>query len=341
MREKEPIDIVMTWVDGKDPVWRKKKQEYLRENSQQENGMQDDREERYRDWGTLKYWFRGVEKYAPWVRNIYFVTEGHYPQWLNRQHPKLKMVKHSDFIPEEYLPTFNSHTIEWNFHRIKGLSEQFIYFNDDVFLLNKTQPEYFFKNGRPKDMLAFQPVIANPDNPVMSYIYLNNIVTLSKYFDKRENVRKQPGKYFHIGYPPLYFFYNLLELVFPRYTGLYTVHDAAPLLKSTYELLWEKEGELLSKVCSHRLRDKEDVSQYLIREWQKLSGNFYPENRHRAFRLFTVDDQNAALVNTITRQSAKIICINDSNKKIDFLHAREELETAFAKVFPEKSSFEK
>lgn len=341
MKKSEPIDFVIAWVDGADPVWRKKKEECLQKHDRETDGMQDDREERYRDWGILKYWFRGVEKYAPWVRNIYFVTEGHCPEWLNLQHPKLRLVKHSDFIPKEYLPTFNSHTIEWNFHRIKGLSEQFVYFNDDVFLLNKTEPEYFFKNGQPKDMLAFQPVIANPENPVMSYIYLNNIVTLAKYFDKRKNVREQPAKYFHVGYPPLYFFYNLLELMFPRYTGLYTVHDASPLLKSTYETLWEKEGEMLSKVCSHRLRDREDVSQYLIREWQKLSGNFYPENRHKEFRFFTVDDDNAALLQTIKKQSVKMICMNDSNKKIDFSRVKGELADAFERVFREKSAFEK
>lgn len=69
--------------------------------------------------GYLKYWFRGVEKYAPWVHKIYFVTCGQKPDWLNENHDKLVLVNHEDYIPHEYLPTFSSHTIELNFHRIK------------------------------------------------------------------------------------------------------------------------------------------------------------------------------------------------------------------------------
>ena len=69
------------------------------------------------------------------------------PSWLNVANEKIVVVKHEDFIPKEYLPTFNSHTIELNLHRIKGLSEYFIYFNDDTFILDKLQEKDFFKNG--------------------------------------------------------------------------------------------------------------------------------------------------------------------------------------------------
>ena len=118
-------------MDGADPVWRKDKK-----NRMIEQGISagiDDREERYRDWEILQYLFRGIEKFAPWVRTVHFVTYGHLPKWLNVQNSKLHIVNHKDFIPAQYLPTFNSHTIEWNFHRIKGISDQFIYLNDDYF----------------------------------------------------------------------------------------------------------------------------------------------------------------------------------------------------------------
>ena len=108
-------------------------------------------EVRYRDWDTLKYWFRGVEKFAPWVGNIYFVTDDQKPEWLNVDHPKLKWVKHTDFIPKEYLPTFNSHAIFLNLHRIEGISEKFVLWNDDVFLLKDVSPDDFFVNGKPCD----------------------------------------------------------------------------------------------------------------------------------------------------------------------------------------------
>lgn len=109
-------------------------------------------------------------------------------------------------------------------------------------------------------MLALQPDVANVDNQTMPYIYLNNTMLLAKYFDKRTNIKKQPGAYFHIGYPPMYFLYNMLELAFPRFTGFYTVHGPAPLMKKTYQTMWNLEPELLTEVCSHPFRHKEDVN---------------------------------------------------------------------------------
>ncbi|MCI5516229.1 MAG: stealth family protein, partial [Roseburia sp.] len=238
MNEKNDIDFVLTWVDGSDPIWKKEKEERMRRSGF--HTTVDDREERYRDWDNLKYWFRGVEKCAPWVRKIHFVTWGHVPKWLNRDHPKLNIVNHKDFIPAEFLPTFNSHTIEWNLHRIKDLNEKFVYFNDDLFLVRNIGQNEFFKGDLPVDMLALQPDVANIDNEVMPYIYLNNAMLLAKYFDKHSNMRKQPGAYFHIGYPLMYWGYNLIEMAFSRFTGFYTVHGPSPLCKSTYQELWKK-----------------------------------------------------------------------------------------------------
>lgn len=338
--QNPPIDIVLAWVDGADPVWQKQKAECARKLGMIEN-QEDDREERYRDWDILKYWFRGVERYAPWVRRVFFVTCGHLPAWLKTEHPRLTIVKHSDYIPAEFLPTFNSHTIEWNFHRIEGLSEHFVYFNDDFFIMKPMRETDFFVNGKPKDMLAYQPVVANRDNPVMSYIYLNNSMVLARHFDKRENVKKQPGSYFHIGYPATYFFYNILEQMFPRFTGFYTIHGASPLLKETYRILWEKEGDYLAEVCSHPFRSKEDVSQYLLREWQKLSGNFTPANIAGNNHYFELSEDNQALIKAIKKQRYKMLCINDANVPIDFEGVQRQLQEAFTFAFPEKSSFER
>ena len=104
----EQIDFVVTWVNNKDVDWRKRKSEFEKEY----NIFQDlNSEERYREWGLMKYWFRAVEKYAPWVNKIYFITEGHVPNWLDVNHPKLVHVKHEDYIEKQFLPTFNSNVI--------------------------------------------------------------------------------------------------------------------------------------------------------------------------------------------------------------------------------------
>lgn len=331
------IDFVITWVDGNDPEWKKQKASYNRLSSANE----DDREERYRDWDNLQYWFRGVEKFAPWVRKIYFVTWGHLPVWLNKNHPKLRIVRHEDYIPKEFLPTFNSHTIEWNFHRIEGLSENFVYFNDDLFLTREVWPDDFFRNGKPVDMLALQPDVANVDNEVMPYIYLNNAMVLAKYFDKRNNMKKQPRAYFHFGYPAKYFLYNIFEMAFPRFTGFYTVHGPAPLMQKTYRKLWELEPQLLKEVCSHTFRQKGDISQYVLREYQKLSGDFIPQNIEKICGYYEVSNQNNELRRAIIEQKKKILCLNDSNEHIDFIRAKTEIKQAFEQIFPEKSSFEK
>lgn len=332
------LDFVLTWVDGNDPSWQNEKRKYSIQK--EEPSSTDNRVERYRDWDNLQYWFRGVEKFAPWVRKIHFVTWGHLPSWLNTEHPKLHIVNHEDYIPKKYLPTFNSHTIEWNFHKIKGLSERFVYFNDDVFLLNSVRPKDFFVGEKPKDMLALQPDVANVDNEVMPYIYLNNAMVLAKYFDKRKNILKQPRAYFHIGYPFMYFAYNFIELTFPRFTGFYTVHGPAPLKKSTYKTLWQLEPELLDNVCSHPFRHKEDISQYVLREYEKLSGNFVPANVKKCCGYYDISGDNTKLVHAILKQKNDILCLNDSNTKIDFEKAKREINCAFETIFPEKSSFE-
>lgn len=330
-----PIDFVVTWVDDSDKAWRKEKAKY---NPEEET---DTREERYRDWGFLRYWFRAVEKFAPWVRTVHFVTCGHLPEWLNTECPKLHIVKHEDYIPKEFLPTFNCNVIENCMYRIEGLAEHFVYFNDDFFLINHAKPDDFFKDGKPCDMLAFQPVVANPYNPVMSHMLLNNSLVLCKYFNKRENVRNHPGNYFKIGYPALYFFYNLLEMAFPLYTGLYTVHGPSPFLKSTFEAVWEKEEKTLTKMCANRFRHESDLTQYLFREWQKLENNFVPMNVQRNFKYFGVSTDNKKLIRTITTQKVKQICINDTTVQGDCEQIGREIREAFEKILPEASSFEK
>src|SRR5699024_9347878 len=127
----EIIDIVIPWVDNSDITWQKEKNKYENYDSR------DSRDIRYRDWDLLEYLFRGIEINAPWINKIHFITWGHIHEWMDESHEKLNIVKHEEFIPREYLPTFSSQTIELNMHRIKGRAEKFIYFNDDIFIIDK------------------------------------------------------------------------------------------------------------------------------------------------------------------------------------------------------------
>ena len=335
MGMREPIDFVITWVDGNDPAWRAERARYCADS------VCDNREERYRNWDLLRYWFRSVEKFAPWVRTVHFVTYGHLPSWLNVDNPKLHIVNHKDYIPQEYLPVFNSNPLELVLHNINGLSEKFVYFNDDVFCLQPLAKSDFLQNGKPCDMLAFQPIVANKDDNTMPYMMLNNSMILAQHFDKRENVKKQPSAYFKLGYPLLYFAYNLLELAFPRYTGFYTVHGPYTLCKQTFREIWEKEPQALRQTMASKFRSREDVTLYLMREWQKLSGNFTPKNVHRDTAYFNIGQQNRKMLHTIRKQTRKFICLNDSYKLTDFDNAKKQLQEAFEQILPEPSSFEK
>ncbi|GBG32295.1 N-acetylglucosamine-1-phosphotransferase subunits alpha/beta [Hondaea fermentalgiana] len=99
---------------------------------------------RFRDNEELRFSLRSLEKYAPWVRHIYIVTDNQIPSWLDLNHPRMTLVSHADiFANKSHLPTFSSPSIEANLHRIPGLGENFIYFNDDVMLGAPVWPSDF------------------------------------------------------------------------------------------------------------------------------------------------------------------------------------------------------
>ena len=147
------IDFVITWVNMDDPEWQKEFAKYSGKTVTEKNSVTD---ARFRDYGFLKYWFRGVEKFAPWVRKIHFITSGQKPDWLDAENPKINLVSHKDYIPQQFLPTYNSVVIERYIHKIPGLADHFVYFNDDFYIINSITPERFFRNGLPCDIAAFQ-----------------------------------------------------------------------------------------------------------------------------------------------------------------------------------------
>ncbi|MEQ9402706.1 MAG: Stealth CR1 domain-containing protein [Cyclobacteriaceae bacterium] len=127
-----PVDMVFTWVNGDDP-------EYISFYNQYAEKPKDINPERVRDvYQTLKYSLRSVEKFAPWVRTIFIITaRPQIPEWLDADHPKVKIIHHDEIIDEQYLPTFNYNTIESYMHNIPGLSEYYIYSCDDFLFGNK------------------------------------------------------------------------------------------------------------------------------------------------------------------------------------------------------------
>ena len=330
------IDFVITWVDGSDPQWLKEKNQYMQKN-EKEGG-----ESRYRDMETLKYWFRAVEAYAPWVNKIHFVTWGHLPEWLDTDNPKLHIVNHKDYIPEKYLPTFSSHPIELNMHRIPELSEHFVYFNDDMFLNGPVTPEFFFKNGLPCDFAHIINIWLESSDDGYGHILFTEVHEISRFFSYIKSFFKNIGRYVNFAYPLKANVCNILKLENKNlFVGFDDHHLASPFLKSTFEEVWEKDGEVLDKICYNRFRTPYDVSQRIFRYWQLASGKFsVVSKKSRGKYLNLSDDLLGKLQEILADEDCKMLCINDSDYA-DFDYCKSIVVKSFEKKFPEKSTFEK
>ncbi|MEU4213122.1 stealth conserved region 3 domain-containing protein [Streptomyces sp. NPDC026206] len=148
-----PIDVVYTWVDGSDPAWAQRRAQAQRDAGDVETRHEEAANDaRYLSRDELKYSLRSLHQFAPWVRTVYLVTDDQVPEWLDTSHPGIRVVSHKQiFSDTSALPTFNSHAIESQLHHIEGLSEYFLYFNDDVFLGSPLTPQTFFlSNGLTK-----------------------------------------------------------------------------------------------------------------------------------------------------------------------------------------------
>lgn len=139
-----PIDAVYTWVDGGDPAWQQRRDATLAGRSGISLSRASSGNARYMSRDELRYSLRSVHMFAPWVRRIFLVTDDQVPAWLDAEHPGVTLVSHRDVLDAAHLPVFNSHAIETGLHRIEGLSEHFLYLNDDVLLGRPVRPEQFF-----------------------------------------------------------------------------------------------------------------------------------------------------------------------------------------------------
>lgn len=140
-----PIDVVYTWVDGADPAWLQIKARAVGSADDQAFTERAQDESRFADHDELRYSLRALEQFAPWVNHVWIVTADQHPAWLRRDDPWISVVDHHDIFPDQDgLPTFNSHAIEACLHRIPGLSEHFLYLNDDMILGCPVNPEQFF-----------------------------------------------------------------------------------------------------------------------------------------------------------------------------------------------------
>lgn len=335
-----PIDIVIPWVSGTDPEWLTQKKHYANAGNYPSEGTKD---YRFESWDNLHLLFRAIERFMPWYHKIFLVTCGEVPDFLWREHKRLRLVSHADYIPAEYLPTFNTNTIELNLHRIADLSENFVLFNDDLFPLQDTPEEYYFRDNVPCDE-AIESVIVPHGGPTDKLYYnamfANNIRIVNRHFNKGEIVRKNHEKWFHAGYGEDNLLRNKNLQYWHHFTGFRNPHMAAPYQKSCFQTLWEQEPEMLDTASRNKFRNYTDVSDYAVRYWNLCTGHFIPRKTQGRQFAVTMDNYHEA-VQLIRTQTTPMISISEVCTPEEFPVIKQAINQALLEILPEKCSFEK
>lgn len=340
--KQEKIDIVIPWVDDSDIVWQKDMYRFVQKKMHQQNKL-------YRDWGTLLYVLRGIEKFMPWINKVYLLTYGHIPDWIDINCKKLKIVRHEDFYRDKScLPIFNSASIEMNISNIKNLSEKFIYFNDDTIVLKQTEISRFFIEDRPVDFLV-QGIPRKGylyrkfrSNDVHIDIVLNVLNCINSKFSKQELIKNRSNVFYNSKYGLFNTIKNKVSNLFSKYIWLELYHFPQPFCKRTLieaDCLFKEEMKITSK---SRFRERNNLNQYLYRFIHLAKGDFEPQSFNDSYCMI-LDSYKSFIYNKNKIHENRFFCANDSVliSESDYLITKKGLIKELNKILPEKSQFEK
>lgn len=342
---REKIDIVIPWVNPADKKWQQDKLLYSRKPIT----VDSDDEKFFRDWNTLLYLLRSIETNMPWIGTVHFLTYGHIPEWLNTENTKLQVHNHEDFFKKtNAFPVFSSDAIEMNLTSIPGLSEEFIYFNDDELVVKPVDEERFFKNNLPVDTLVqdiprggwLYRLLRTKD--VYPEICKNCVRPLNKIISKRNLIKSHKECFYEPSYTSKERFKNHFFNLFPKYYWIRPNHAPQPLLKSSITDCEALFGDLINETGNSRFRNKKDICHYLFRNYNLVKGHFYPHNYNDTHCIVLASYEQS--VNELKRiTDYTFVCINDSEflNHEDYLKVKPLLEEKLASLFPNKSSFEK
>lgn len=311
---KFPVDLVYLWVNGNDPVWKKKRETFTGGISKSDG---KDCEGRYVDNEELKFSLRSAELYAPWIRNIFIVTDNQVPQWLDTSDPRVKIIDHKEILPPEALPTFNSTVIEHVLHKIPGLAEHFLYANDDMFFGRSVVPEDFFT-------VEGLPIVRFNRRPFRKFsLWVKEKILGKPLSNYNITIRKSA---------------RMVEKKYGKYIGHKTHHNIDAFRKSDYGHTYDVFKDEIEKTFSHHLRSDEDVQRnlysYVPVVERRAVVKFVEEKE--SFRCHIDNDRN---LKRLMSSNPLLFCLNDSE------YAREDhrrnVRIFLESRFPEKSRFEK
>jgi hypothetical protein len=309
----EPVDVVYMWVDGDDPAWQ---QRMLATKAALTGEVMPEAaaSSRFRDREELKHSLRSLERYAPWVRNIYLVTDQQVPAWLDPENPRITVVDHREiFSADASLPCFNSHAIASRLHHIDGLAEQYLILNDDVFVNRPVAPEAFFTASG-----MAQIFLSRARPPIIERERMSAI----------ESARRNSAA--------------LIERDFGRTPSALFLHTPVPQLRSVMEELEEKYPEVFASLQQSQFRSRDD---YEVNGWLH---HYYALMTRRAvvgstrYDYFDVGSDTgwARLMRLSPRSSTMTFCVNDSD--VDEASDRSVEFTEWLRgYFSEPSSFER
>ena len=309
------VDIVVTYLNERDEKWQEDfnywKDKEIKEGKASPNNRQAFGEERTREWDAFKYWFRGVEQNCPWVNKVFLIVqnERHIPEWINRDHPKLRIVYHEEYIPQELLPTFNAMTIGMYVAHIKDLSENFIICDDDFYFLNPIKEDRFFKYNKPvhlNNIVPYVPYTTNSTDGVFWQI-LNNDMEFEKKFNR--------GK---IKY------------------GVYHLPEAR---KKSFEIkiLNDYSKEILDSYIVSKFRHPNTLCNYMFSDLLKLFNEAVLDNPYKNSSYCTLK----STVNYNDYFNKEMVCFNDTQDLDNYEKTKERFIEFLEKKLPNKSSYEK
>lgn len=308
------VDIVYLWVDGNDPKWLSKKSTVT--------GKPFDNSEinckgRFVNNNELMYSLRSVEKYAAWIRNIFIVTDEQQPAWLNTDNGKIKVIDHKEILPDIARPCFNASVIELFLYKIPGLSEHFLFANDDMFFNKLLTVDYFFDTSG-------YPIVRHKRKRLGK---LNNFLKI--------HIGKGPGQYRRM----LIDAANMVEERFGKFYAGIPHHNIDSYLKSDYkdavEIVFVNE---VKQTSPNHLRTVGDLNRaaFLLYSLAINHATLQYVNRNTSSRILPYRHDMAKY---LAKHNPDLFCLNDNQRVTD--EHRALIEPFLKSLFPDKSSFEK
>jgi hypothetical protein len=312
-----PIDVVYTWVDDQDPAWRERRAAALAARGATALNREAANLSRFISRDELRYSLRSLAAYAPWVRHIWLVTAGQVPCWLDTDHPRITVVDHREiFDARGRLPTFNSHAIESQLHHIDGLSEHFLYVNDDVFFGRPVLPAQFFhSNGIAHYFMSKAHVDPGPvgmdDPPVLA---------------AGKNNRR------------------IIQEAFGRTLTQKMKHVPHPLRRSVLGEIEERFGSEVTETAGHSFRDPRDISvpSALHHYYGYLTGRSIPGEIRYTYTDLADRETPYRLRRMLSERGADVFCLNDTDSdEAVRMRQRRVLKWFLEAYFPSPGPYEK